>query len=315
MQADSAVGHNNSLWERGHPFDMLQEDPQVELLRRTSWHRPIAARTPSVARRPVLLVKHLAKSGGSAVIALLTDIVPQLAVWDERKRVGPEDRAKHFVLGLVREPCSTYVSLWAYGSLGRGDFRTSMDAFLQRKNRSEAPDLYGADPPFTSPADISRFRRWVQMPSVRGSVTARFLNGYSWRPSVDCWVFTDRLAESLRSCLTRYIDQGGVLLPAAKVEDITDSVIRSADREHANGHASAHGECAAYFDRNLAARVEQGFDRSLLRAFGWTGCCGTRRPGAGRAKTAGRSNCAAAKTGSAAAAESAAPCERALASS
>ena len=135
-----------------------------------------------------------------------------------------------------------------------------------------AQAYYGRSVALNSSDDISRFRAWIQLESVRGLVTARFLSGYSTRPHVDCWVVTDRLRESVLACLRLYEAQGGVVA-MARFDSAWSEALRNAS------NASPHGDCAEYFDGALAAKVRGQLDAPLYRAFKWDGCCG-RMPSA-----------------------------------
>jgi hypothetical protein len=43
-----------------------------------------------------------------------------LIIVHEFQRVGMLHRQEGFVISNIREPCDHYVSIWAYGSVGRG---------------------------------------------------------------------------------------------------------------------------------------------------------------------------------------------------
>ena len=160
-----------------HAFDREIHDPHIEEARVTNRTIKLELReaADSPAPRPRLLVKHLSKAGGTFVIALAKLVVPPqlLTVRVEGQAVSRADFLKHFVLGLVREPCSSYVSMWAFGSSGRGEFLLGMRRFLGSWRRTW--ELYGARKPYNESSDVARFRSWMRLPEVRGVVTARFL--------------------------------------------------------------------------------------------------------------------------------------------
>ena len=252
-----------------HPFDDEQRIGRIEMERVLKVNVNIVHQAEQFRARQRLLFKHLAKAGGTAVISLLRKMVPHdtLTVRPEAAKVTPADRANHYVIGLVREPCSNYVSLWSYGSYGHGEFHRAITAYSSNGDVS-AKVYYGEQPPFVSTADVARFRAWMDLPAVQGIVTGRFLNGYSANPHVDCWILTEHLADTLRWCLRQYQLQGGRV--AAEAANITDASLREASQEN----ASPHGPCKLYYDARAAAQVQNGFDRALYRAFNWTGCCG-----------------------------------------
>ena len=196
---------------------------------------------------------------------MLKKLIPShlFALRVEGQFVSPADQQRHFVIGLAREPCSGFVSLWAYGSQGKGQFRQE---FQKHAGKAQVREWYGQTPPFNSSEDVARFREWMRLPAVRGVVTARFLTHYSSQPAVDCWVLTDRLAETLKVCLRRYEMQGGVV---NHTQDEAAWGIASST----HSRASSHGACREYYDAALAVEVERGFDANLFTAFKWPGCC------------------------------------------
>ena len=143
-------------------------------------------------------------------------------------------------------------------------FRHGMNRYWGAEKTRE---YYGRKAPFNTSEDISRFRSWVRLPTVRGLVAARFHSGYSAWPRVDCWIITDALRETLDYCLQQYLRQGGSVRIPQLASAWSDGM-----RNHTNN--SPHGACEAYFDDALASEVTRGFDRSLYSAFNWSHCCG-----------------------------------------
>lgn len=253
-----------------HPFDPVQADEGIEAKRQLKWNQQVSiVKSSQRYGRKNLLLKHLAKTGGTAVIIFLKKIIPRnaLTVLSEIATVTPAHRDSHFVIGLVREPCSNYLSLWSFGSEKKGGLRASLHDYT-KKYKMNTSLYYGSRQPFVSSTDISHFRAWMDLPGVQGTIMGRFLNGYSSTPPVDCWVFTERLADSLKSCLSNYQMQGGSV--SIEVADITNSLIHEAGTDR----HSHHGKCEDYFDDTLAAEVQNGFDRGLFNAFNWSSCCG-----------------------------------------
>lgn len=99
--------------------------------------------------RPLLLFKHNPKAAGGTILAILEEIKPrQLSKkkYDEQigngtidstlndttitnityvrireaSNVNPTEQQHAFVISTIREPCSHFVSLWSFGSTGRG---------------------------------------------------------------------------------------------------------------------------------------------------------------------------------------------------
>ena len=153
------------------------------------------------------------------MISLLERLLPKdvLVVRSEGQPVSKADQQHNFVIGLVREPCSAYVSLWAYGSTGKGQFIDSMRKHMGKGNASR---YCGHFAPFNSSLDVARFRRFMRLPDVQGVMSARFITHYSSRPFVDCWARTDSLKQTLRVCLRGYELQGGVAINWTAMEHI-----------------------------------------------------------------------------------------------
>lgn len=258
-----------------HPFDRELYSPLIEKWRRENGNVTITLNAGGKGLQPRqrLLFKHLSKAGGTLAIAVLRLVLPQdrLTIRVEGQPVSGNDQRHHFVLGLVREPCSSYVSLWAFGSSGKGQFMEGMRRLVGKANASQ---YYGRTPPFNSSSDLRRFRSWVRLPAVRGVVTARYLTHYSASPRVDCWVFTDALKSTLERCLHAYESQAGRFVVNWTM---FDSEWVEATRSSA--HSSPHGECEQFFfnEEDLSSEVtHDGFDRNLYRAFRrWPRCCAT----------------------------------------
>lgn len=163
----------------GHPFDRELYNPKIEQARVNGTRVAIdiqshgggplpfkATAVPSGSARPRLLFKHLSKAGGTFVIATLHRLIPShlLTVRMEGQAVSRADQQLHFVVGLAREPCSALVSLWAYGSSGKGQF---LDEFRRHAGKVAVRPLYGLRSPFNTSADVERFRTWARLPEVR----------------------------------------------------------------------------------------------------------------------------------------------------
>ena len=251
-----------------HPFDHFIQGPTEQLRAMNgsvaiSLAKSTDARTWGLSNRTRLTLKHFPKAGGTEAIAALKLAMPSVRVIREAQSVSERDQSTSFVIGMVREPCSCYVSLWAFGSSRHGQFAGSFRSEYGAENFSR---YYGHTPPFVNAADVAHFVSWMRMPANRGVITARFLAMYSSHPHVDCWITPADLLGSLHVCLMLFNQQGGSAnLSRLKIVD-------------ARENSSPHGPCSSYFDPQLAAEVVGGFDRSLYRAFGWDGCCATNAP-------------------------------------
>ena len=87
--------------------------------------------------------------------AVLSEAVSKEQSRKEFELVTAQDRASRFVIGEIREPCSYYVSLFAFGSSRphSGDFARKEYKALGSK---EAAKIYGTKPPHISPRGRSQ---------------------------------------------------------------------------------------------------------------------------------------------------------------
>ena len=225
--------------------------------------------------RPHLLLKHFPKAGGSFARGVLSSAVASsaLTVRDEFATVGADDWRRHFVIGLLREPCSYYISLFAFGSRHptAGAFAREMRAVY---GKQAAKQTYGQTPPYDGPDDVGRFRQWARRDEVRGAMFGRFLSEYGSEPFVDCWANTANLSATLRSCVQEFVHQGGsVDWDAYAIAEREAHDLRLGSSGEFGINASPHSACGAYYDGDLARAVTLGFDAPVYSQFGFSGCC------------------------------------------
>jgi len=219
----------------------------------------------------------------------------------EKFRAYPIFQQYAFVISSIREPCDQYLSLWAYGSTGKGSFH-----YL---------DGFGKDAPyFDSPRDIEAFRHdWLRHPEFEGIIAKRHdqsfgthhhhyrnnenvLDGYA----VDCWVYVDDFQATMYSCLREYEMQGGhVNWKAPLLNDLVqdlqmkNQLIRrlgsdgdnTTHKHHFskndplhNNQEHHHSNCTRYFDEETATFIRYGNEEFIYDEFGYTSCCGDRVP-------------------------------------
>jgi hypothetical protein len=200
----------------------------------------------------------------------------------EYARTTHFDRVHGFVIGSIREPCSQYLSLWSYGSLGHGDFR---------KEKVKNPELYGISPPlFNTTDDKNRFWKWMRDPRVVGVVGDRVKMSYSETPmeTVDCWVFVEDFRDTLLGCLRMFQDQGGFVdweaptvaalleLQQQQVDNTTGhhrELFVNKNNPLRDPRSSHHGKCETMFDEETAEMVEDETESFVYELFGYAGCC------------------------------------------
>jgi len=208
-------------------------------------HVPAAA---AVSSPPMLLFKHFPKAGGSYTKRLLDAALGQelkrdfssngpraqmgqelkaqkkrenggYVVLHEFEDLRPSDKRDFFTMGAVRHPCSYLLSLWAFGSDGKG-------LYLSQLRKKGHEDAYGKTPPYDSPADLQRFTKWLQLSA--GVEWGRFFSNYratgeGGQPglgSLHCWAVTYNLVDDLRSCLRRFEAERGGKVNWAEFEKV-----------------------------------------------------------------------------------------------
>eukprot|EP00435_Cladocopium_sp_Y103_P072326 s1543_g39.t3 len=219
-------------------------------------------------------------------------------------RVIPEAEAVHlqplkraFLVGSVRNPCESYLSLWAFQSDPRR--RAGLMSDLKRRRPEDYARLVGKDASsdYTSPKDIQRFRTWIRFLAhdqiSLGLMSGRFYGKYISTSEVnmrdnamlvkdlssshateileslksmevkdlaDCWLHTETMDEDLNRCLKQYAARGG----RVDLQLLSASGVKG---------ASNHGNCEIFFDKETAQLVGQ-LDAHLFSKFGYTTCCG-----------------------------------------
>ena len=256
--------------------------------------------------RPLLIFKHNAKAGGGSIKTLLEEIkpiklnfedyeskYPNITVDETYVYVGedttvkPKHHRRGFVISSMREPCDQYLSLWSFGSKGKGYFRKKSEE--TRYNWTMA--AYGQDAPlFDSRRDIEAFQKiWLKDPQIVGKMRYRFIRNFGHVSSssgishVDCWVFLDDFQGTLYSCLKQFEDQGGWLdWDTPLLSELTKDVNRAKRRRLqdyvkddpvGNPQTSHHAECSKYFDEETAKYIENGRESIIYKIFGYKGCC------------------------------------------
>eukprot|EP00931_Biecheleriopsis_adriatica_P058751 TRINITY_DN35055_c0_g1_i1.p1 TRINITY_DN35055_c0_g1~~TRINITY_DN35055_c0_g1_i1.p1 ORF type:complete len:839 (+),score=99.99 TRINITY_DN35055_c0_g1_i1:98-2614(+) len=239
------------------------------------------------------------KTGSRYAIMKLKSAVPGIFIVPEKSPLHAFSYASDphtFVLGSARNPCSAYVSLWAFQSSGR---QHGLMHGLYQKSPADYDRIVGrhAKDKYSGPEDVRRFREWLKFfahPSHKlGLLSARFHSKYisadkdvdilsdpdlakgrsnaeaakmaeelrsmEINDLVDCWLRTESLDSDMARCLSSYKSQGGQVK--------TTNLIQN----DAFG-ASEHGPCSLYFDKETEDLVWQ-IDGPLFQKFGYTQCC------------------------------------------
>ena len=143
--------------------------------------------------RTHLVFNHLPKCAGTELSAVLEECLPAsaLTVVGEFARTSASSQQRSFIVSSIREPCSAYLSLWAYGVAGLGKFREDCPN----------PELYypsDGNPSASLHADM--FLSWLTTPARR-VFQQRFDASFPDPSAVDCWVRVERLDTDLLRCL------------------------------------------------------------------------------------------------------------------
>ena len=143
--------------------------------------------------RTHLVFNHLPKCAGTELAAVLEECLPAsaLTVVGEFARTSASSQQRSFIVSSIREPCSAYLSLWAYGVAGLGKFREDCPN----------PELYypsDGNPSASLHADM--FLSWLTTPARR-VFQQRFDASFPDPSAVDCWVRVERLDTDLLRCL------------------------------------------------------------------------------------------------------------------
>ena len=251
--------------------------------------------------RPLLIFNHNPKAGGGTLLQTFRSFKEECGRnWRldssndtfcfvhirELKKSDRKDRERGFVISSIREPCSHYLSLWAFGSAGCGRLHSLMNEKGGITNES-----YGEDAPyFNSSADVVRFNTWLRSEDTFGILQRRMMTSYGLGyPEVDCWVFVENFQASFLDCLKMYEHQGGGVDWNSKVvadlvstvkKQRTDNRTRRSllvkdDKNNvtSNPQYLHHASCDTYYNESTKAVVEFGPESGIYTMFGYQGCC------------------------------------------
>ena len=207
-----------------------------------------------------LVYNHLPKTGGTFVKYALAKVIPPelLGIRTEFQGFTGMEVGRDFVVGSIRHPCNYYLSLWGFGSDGKGDLYSRQTANMKKI-------LYGHTPPYNNTEDLEALDRWLGRNA--GVLSNRLKQSYALpgRPFdaslVDCWLETEHLLASLERCLNLYESRGGVV----KWHELP-----SPEDGHTN--PSSHASCTEMFDETRQSIVEKR-DIQIMKQFNYTSCC------------------------------------------
>lgn len=182
------------------------------------------------------------------------------------------DRARHFVIGSTREPCDLLLSRLAYKSKA---FKSKAKSKASTEHKTMSLVLKGVTG--------SKLLDALNQSGLLDYPTKHFLDHYSTRPNIDCWVHTGDFAGSLRSCLKQFEKQGGhvnwhetSLAAVLAHKERTPGVAAGGKNSPRGAQKKDHEPCIEAFGNLKVRRAMQHANAPLYEAFGWTGCCNTK---------------------------------------
>ena len=123
---------------------------------------PVAGSTERKRSKSRLAYARFPKTGSRYAMSRLWQVA-KFSVVPERKAVRAVGvAADEFLLGSVRNPCTSYLSLWAFQS--ESSRRAGLMVDLRQRDPQAYTRLVGRDSAsgFTGPEDVQRFRDWIK---------------------------------------------------------------------------------------------------------------------------------------------------------
>jgi len=283
---------------------LLQTQKQVHRILKEDTNRKVSSKLLLLSGHDVVY-NHLPKAAGTFVKSVLQKVMPQkeLLIESEFDSITKADREQAFTIGSIRNPCNYYVSLWAFGSIGKGTLRSYHGATI--------PDsYYGVTKSLNTSEDVRRFSAWLRyiMPHGKpGLESARLAFSYvhervpqqfgnfagpeslrnaslaslhnllqstidKFDPSsVNCWIRVENVKDDLKRCLQAFEKSTGASL--VDWESFTQAV---SSKENENN--SQHQPCKFYYaDANGTLTGNEAFirssDKAIFEKFGYDTCC------------------------------------------
>lgn len=253
---------------------------------------------------------HLAKTGGTFVSNLLPRLVGPGAFTQvvEGSVANHQRKFRHvFRIASVRNPCNYYTTLWAWQSAGQDSIHVKDTlrsrqsppfemAGEQQKFKQWLKEISNKDYGMMSMrfwgayacasaepgqeehcAEVkdSSFTAAVELPD-----TFRIRNDLElFDPTkfADCWVKTENVMGSLRTCLERFEQKGGKVNWDEFKQKVNDEVKYKRPMGNSSAMfdthmANPHARCTYLFDREAEDLVRQK-DASIFKAFHFDTCC------------------------------------------
>ena len=195
------------------------------------------------------------------------------------------NRTAHFIIGSIREPCSYYVSAWAYYSL-KSPLNNSNPRIHSENIRRHAL-YYNGTPPYERKEDLQYFEKWmseIAMSSTQkfsdqdrpikglGMLSSRVLQAYKTKDvefntnQIDCWVYTHRLHSDLNDCLLMFMKRGGIV-------PHYDTYLSKVQVKDQKRNPTDHKECSFYYSNTTLVDQVLKADNLTYSAFNMTKCC------------------------------------------
>ncbi|CAJ1390786.1 unnamed protein product [Effrenium voratum] len=256
-----------------------------------------------------LTFKHLAKAGGTFIQQVLEAVIPGdlLLIRNETQSLHPSVTEGRFVLGSVRNPFDWYPSIWAHMMCDKCEWGQS--CYMAALPADERMTVVPAhrDPPYDTPGDIARFRRFLNITSARDMnvLSLRFWAGFvrgreesgghvhiADRSTPKVYIdeeMTDAERKQVFEEMAAYDPNNSSVSCWIKVESLQEDLVRclqlydqqggtvhwdmlAAAMASSTHYESEHGLCGIYYDAETRALVQHG-DSTIFDSFGYARHC------------------------------------------
>jgi hypothetical protein len=186
-------------------------------------------------------------------------------------RTSPEVASRFFSIATVRRPCDYYTSLWKFAS----------DRPLSVGHPIGDSPFLGQSPPYTSAADVARFRGFMREVFNRTGLADNYALRLGNGSQVHCYARTDRLLDDVQSCFDHFTTRCGGSIPHPLWKRDAESALQARGVSNAGKSGGGGSSCHRYFNqaeqdammaREDARLAELGFGRTL-RQLGIDRCC------------------------------------------
>ena len=195
------------------------------------------------------------------------------------------NRTQHFIIGSIREPCSYYISAWAFHSK-YSPFK-STNPIVHKQHLKEHGLYYNGTAPYDRKEDLQYFEKWMFEVALNynqkflvfdkpveglGMLSSRVLQSYKTKDKpfntnqIDCWVYTHRLHSDLNKCFLMFMKRGGVMPHYARYAKSLQATVKKVN-------PTSHTSCSFYYSNSTLAQLVSKVDHLTYSAFNMSKCC------------------------------------------